>query len=254
MVPMTESETRPDDNVAETRHTMKKSLTRETLFKMALRIAVVIVAMTLLSYGHIVNTVKKQQLDSLAKYVLERAQRERSIFTLTEQNQAVIKEDLIRHLEAMGDGDPVEAFDRLFRRYPDGVIRKRSVPKKGDKVTTAFIDESLTIDADIRRRMVVFEKMVGLYGPVWNHLYPNIYIFSEADNMEAQYWPEQADWDQNIGPDYDMSTEEWAYVSNKEHDPQREPVWTGLYYDIAGIWMVSCSTPVDVDGRANAYI
>jgi hypothetical protein len=98
---------------------------------------------------------------------------------------------MLRPLAELGDQDPKEAFEALFRSFPDGIVRKYPPAHKGDRVTTAYIDESLAIDADVRRRMVVFEALVGMLGPVGEHLFPNLYIFSEADNMEAQYWPER---------------------------------------------------------------
>ena len=233
---------------------MQRPLARATLWKMALLLALVIALMTGLSYAYVVRTVTERELGNLAQYVRERVERERTVFALVERTQVAIRREMLRRLEEMGDEDPVERFEHLYRRYPDGVLRNRVAPRPGDRVTTGFIDESLTIDADVRRRMVVFEELVGRYGPVWEHVLPNLYVFDASDNMEAQYWPEQVDWDQNIGPDYDMSTEEWAYVSDVEHNPARETVWTGLYLDIAGVWMVSGSTPVDVDGRHIASI
>jgi PAS domain S-box-containing protein len=218
-------------------------------------IALAIAVMTLAAYWFIGHTTEKRELTYLEEYVTDRVEYERHIFRLTEQNQAVIKTDMIDQLKALGQSDPVDEFNRLFKRYPDGVLRMHTPAKKGDKVTTAYIDDSLEITADIRRRMIVFEKLAGRYGPVWNHVFPNLYIFSEADNMEAQYWPENADWDYIIGPDYDMSGEEWAYASNVEHNPERTAAWTGLYWDdVAQIWMVSCSTPVDIDERHIASI
>ncbi|MCP4632421.1 MAG: PAS domain S-box protein [candidate division Zixibacteria bacterium] len=196
-----------------------------------------------------VETIKEKELIYIKKYVSERAQRERMVFAQTEEYQKAIKSYLLNRLEIMGDQDPVEQFNQLFRRYPDGVIRKRIASKKGDKVTLAYINESIEINADIRRRMVLFEHVAGLFGPAFYHQYPNLYIISEAETMDAAFWPDQADWNQNVGPEFDMTTHEFAYVSNKINNPERKTVWTGLYYDVSGIWMVSCSTPVDYKGR-----
>ena len=233
---------------------MPRSIAATALARMAPLVALIIVGSAGLSYWGMVRSNTRDQLDRLESWVTERVKREGATFTLVERTQTAMRSELLERLRALGDRDPVEEFDRLFRRYDDGVVRKRLVPKKGDRVTTGFIDDSLRLDADIRRRMVVFEGLARQYGPALEHLLPNVYIFSEADNMEAQYWPEQADWDQKIGPDYDMSTEEWATASNAQNNPTRETVWTGLYLDLTGIWMVSCSTPVWLDGRHIASI
>ena len=247
---MSEKEPQAEDANAPGKKRIKRSLVRGTLWRMGLQAAAVIVLMTLLAYWYIAFAIERQETQRLIQYVRERAQRERFLFALTERNQTVVRTDLLQRLEELGDTDPVEDFEAMFQRCPDGVWRKHAPVKKGDEATTAYVDESLEITADVRRRMLVFEALAERYGPVWKHLFPNIYIFSEEDGMGTQYWPERADWNYMIGPEYDISAQEWAYISNPEHDPEREAVWTGLYWDkVAELWMVSCSTPVYVGDR-----
>jgi|GEM_PF-2837367 len=60
----------------------KQSLTRQTLLKIAGRIAVVIVVTAIISYYHIMAVMQTQTLEHLQKYVSERTLHERAIFTL----------------------------------------------------------------------------------------------------------------------------------------------------------------------------
>lgn len=67
------------------------SLTWQTLSKMALRVAVVIVASSAVSYIHILSILEAQTKEQLEKYALQRSQTETSLFTLAEDNLTVLK-------------------------------------------------------------------------------------------------------------------------------------------------------------------
>jgi hypothetical protein len=73
----------------------KKSLTRQTLTQMAWRISAVIVLSTTVSYFHLVSALTSESLDRLAKYITERGQRERTLFTLAIDNHTVLKKSLM---------------------------------------------------------------------------------------------------------------------------------------------------------------
>ncbi len=94
----------------------KGSITRATLLKMAVRIALVIVGSTGLSYLHLMSILENQTLRQLEKYIVERGQRESSIFALAQDNHALLDQELRRRLDEAKDRDPQAEFDRLFVR------------------------------------------------------------------------------------------------------------------------------------------
>lgn len=52
---------------------------------------------------------------------------------------------------------------------------------------------------------------------------------------------------QQFPPDMDLAEFDFFFLADAEHNPEREPVWTELYWDPAGLgWMVSCVAPVYV--------
>lgn len=230
------------------------SITRKTLKSMSLRIALVIVVTTTVSYFHMVETLKGQSLSQVEKYVTERGHRERMAFRLAEDNHAILKHEILKSLEQLGDSDPVQAFDALFIRHPDGVTRNRPGQFDGTQQTGVYIDADLEIDADIRRRVLTFYRLCNSYGPAWHNRFQDTYI-TTPENIMAIYWPEVPTWCQDAGTDLYMPDEEYVWVADVAHNPERDSVWTGLFYDhIAKVWMVSCETPVDLDGRHIATI
>lgn len=89
---------------------VRGSIARQALIRMASRIAVVIVLATTLSYYHTVSNLEGQALAQLAKYVQERGDRERAIFSLAEDNHSVLKNAIVQALQERGDSDPREEF------------------------------------------------------------------------------------------------------------------------------------------------
>ncbi len=230
------------------------SVARRTLWKIGLRIALVIAAMTGLAYYHIYATTTDAALDTLEKYIAERGHRERENFVLASEQHARIKAELLRRLEEMGEADPRAEFDALFVRFPDGVIRNRLDGFDGTRRAFAYIDKSITPDADLRRRVLAFYHLSNQFGPAWNERFENLY-FTTPENILVGYYPDVPDYAHTSGPDLDMRTEEWVWIADKKHNPERKMAWTGVLYDPrADLWMISGETPVDIDGRHVATI
>ena len=230
-----------------------ESLTRRTLIQIALSVTVVIVASTAISYSHIMSSLKSQTLGQLKNYVLERGQREASIFALAEDNHAVLKQELVRQLQTSTNSDPIARFDQLLTRSPDGVIRNRPDSFDSKRQAGVFIDKSLPINADIRRRVISFYDLLNAYGAAWHNRFQDTYIMT-PENIMVVYWPGFT-WAQEVGADLDIPKEEYYFVADQKHNPARKTAWTGLYYEgVSQRWMVSGVTPIDINGEQVAAI
>ena len=230
------------------------SITRTTLLKMGIRIAVVIIIITTISYFHIMSNMERQSIGQLDAYVVERGERERTIFALAEDNHTILKQEILKQLKDLDKVDLKDEFDRLFVKHEDGITRNRSELYDGTKMAGVYVDETLNVDADIRRRVLTFYNLCNQYGPAWHNRFQDTYV-TTPENIMVIYWPEIPQWCQAAGTDLYMPDEEYVWVADKTHNPSRETTWTGLFYDhVAKVWMVSCETPVDIDGRHIATI
>lgn len=97
------------------------SLVCTTLVKMVVRIALVILETTAISYLHLMSILETQTQEQLQKYII--GQRESHIFTLATDNQAVLKQALLKQLKEFGDRDPKTEFDQRFFKWSDGTTR-----------------------------------------------------------------------------------------------------------------------------------
>ncbi|MUG97187.1 HAMP domain-containing protein [Scytonema sp. UIC 10036] len=216
---------------------------------MALRILAVTIVSAGISYFHLMSTLESQTREQLQKYVLERGKREESLFTLAEDNHKILKQALLKRLEQLGNQDPREGFNQLFYLWSDGTWRNflENQPVKqfdSEQYPSVFIGKQVPNTADIRRRMLVFYELTKSYGPAWKNRFVDTYIMG-PENFVANYWP-TVPWGIEAQADLFMPKEEYFYVSDKKHNPARETVWTGLYFDtVPKLWMVSVETPVD---------
>ncbi|NQU57547.1 MAG: cache domain-containing protein, partial [Rhodospirillales bacterium] len=230
------------------------SIAKRTLASVALGIGVVIVVITAISYYYVLSTVTDQSLQGLDKYISERVEREQTIFAIALANQESLKQELLFRLKEFGKTDPAKQFNRLFELFPDGTTRSRLKGFDGTREGFVFIDRKVVIDADIRRRVLTFLELSNEYGPAWHHLLQNVY-FTTPENILVGYWPEVPTWAHDVDPELYMPDEEYVWVADMEHNPERKSVWTSLFYDTTGkIWMVSLETPVDLNGRQIATI
>ena len=243
---------------------MKGSLTRTTLIKMGFRIAVVIIAVTVVSYWHVMSNLELQVAEQLDKYITERGQRESTLFQLIEESQAIFKKDFISRYKAISHTDPVTKFNQLFEKWDDGTTRTYSKYYSGFKKEngliakglSGFIEKDATITAEHRRSLVIGHDMLAMYGPSWNNIAANVYFMTYGSAVSQNlYWPESA-WGLEAETDADLLAEhESIYISIPKHDPKRTTIWTGLYYDnVAKDWMVSCLTPLDINDQHIASV
>lgn len=230
------------------------SLAQRTLMMTAATISLVVIATTVVSYYRITSSMERQTLAQLEQYVKERGQREQMRFVLAQENHAIARRFVIERLTELGGSDPAEEFSRLFVRCEDGIVRNRPELFDGTTGAGVYVDEAITLDADIRRRVLTFYELCNLFGPAWRNCFQDTYVTS-PEGIMVIYWPEIPDWCQAATTDLDIASEEYSWVADRAHNPSRESMWTGLFYDrIAKVWMVSCETPVDLDGRHVATI
>ncbi|AFY35841.1 hybrid sensor histidine kinase/response regulator [Calothrix sp. PCC 7507] len=226
------------------------SLTQQTLIKTAISMGIVIVASTGIGYFQVISRVTEQSLSQLEQYVKLRAQRERAIFTLAEDNHVLLKQALLKQLQALGDRDPQAEFEQLFVKYKDGTIRNRPNIFEIDKTPGVFLGKNVKVDADMRRRVLAYYNTLSAYGPAWRNRFANSYTQIPENGM-VMYMHEYP-WALKAPSrkSFRVTDDESFQITRQVYDPERKTVWTGIYYDqVAAAWMASCVTPLDVDGR-----
>jgi signal transduction histidine kinase/serine phosphatase RsbU (regulator of sigma subunit) len=235
----------------------KQSLTLTTLIKMGIRIAIVIITVTLLSYWHIMSNLELQVIEQLEKYIVERGQRESHLFVLSADNHAIYQEEFLSQRKQMGNEVPKERFHKIFQAQEDGTVRMRpqffygfKQPGSGVliKELTGFIGQNVPITDELIQRVIINFDMLTTFGPswsTWTTRFPNLYVIMPEENIIMLYYPRTA-WGLEAPTNLKMSETFRFLTAEKKDNPSRKSIWTGVYYDaIAKDWMVSYATPVD---------
>jgi signal transduction histidine kinase len=215
---------------------------------MTIRIAVVIIIATILSYLHMYRVLLETTRVDLLHSMTIRGRAESDQFQLAEQQSRLVRDDFLRRLAALGDQDPQAEFDRLFVREADGPIRVRPELNDDRLHATAFVRHDVALTPDLRRRFVVGWQILDQWGPMLTNRF-----FSGFINMPEQLWINfcsRADGGRSPTRDIDVYRYETVWRSTPEKNPQRATSWTSVYFNEgAKEWMVSCATPGDLAGR-----
>ena len=229
-------------------------LARSTLLTMGVRIAVVISLATLLSYLHMLNTLRTETLGQLKQYVSERGQREQAIFVLAEDNHALLEKALEERLRASSQEDPNARFDALFRRMPDGTVRSPPEGFDGKRRVSLFIPRGVPLDDGLRRRILAAHDVLAQYGPAFQTRFTNTFI-TLPEGPHLLYWPARPTYHLDAEPTESIVDQEFFPLTLPENNPERRTAWSGVYVEpVSGSRMVTVTTPFDLDGRHAAAL
>lgn len=207
------------------------SLTREVLLQMAIRISIIVMIMSGLSYWHLVVTLQNQAIDSLEKYITERVGKESTIFELAEDNHQVFKERFLEAFKVQKDV-PDEAFWSIFESWGDGTTHLQKKAFDGfyqsngmrSHGTTAYIGFQAPVDQqEFRNRLYLAYTLVDRYSDAWTNRFANVYV-SMLENVNIVHWP-GLPWADNALATLDVTTEEWVYITTLKNNPKRQSVW-----------------------------
>jgi two-component system, NtrC family, sensor kinase len=226
----------------------KPSITRKTLLNMSLRVTGVVAVSAIIAFFHVMSNLETQTKQKLEKYIAERGQRESSIFQLAEDNLTFLRGQFVKELEQIEQRDIDTEFDRLYVPWNDGTLRNFSQNRSIKEFDTtrfpsAVIGRNVALTPELKRRLLTGYQLLSAYGPAWSNRFVDLY-FTTPENTDTNYWsgtPRNLE----VKPDFFNPTEEYFYVADPKHRPDRKPAWTGLYLDTAvNIWMVSAVVPI----------
>ncbi|NEO85009.1 MAG: response regulator [Spirulina sp. SIO3F2] len=216
----------------------------------ALSIAAIIVASTGIGYFQVIARITHEKLDQAEKYTVLRAQRERAIFTLAEDNHELLKPVILERLKNRQTEELTAEFEQLVTQMPDGTFRNQPAVFDYTEFPGIFLGANVDVNAEMQSRVATYLDTLDAYGSAWQNRFVNTYIQIPengiAIHMPTYAWTESAPSDST----FRVTDDESFYITDRENNPQRETVWTGIYYDqVAQAWMVSCVTPLDLNGQ-----
>ena len=235
------------------------TLARQTLWRVAIGIGAVVTLATVVSYWTVRSGLEEQALEQLEKYVEQRRVRESTVFTLAREDLEAFADAYRREyrlqLEEIGTTGPRIRFDELFETRDDGTTRVRERVFE-DLGISGFIGKHVTIDDELRRRLVVAVDVLAQYGPAWRSRFANLYVVT-AENAVLMYWPGQpwalhaSDWEIHGKLALALNNREGVViVGQRDRPPEQQSDWSDLYFDYGvNKWMVSTIEAVTAGDR-----
>ncbi|GAB7129305.1 hypothetical protein JCM19000A_38130 [Silvimonas sp. JCM 19000] len=224
------------------------TLTRRALTRMGLRVAVVIVLVTLGSYWHLYNSLQHMLTTGLANYAEARANHESQDFLLAQTQTRMLADEYLRRLKALGQTDPQAEFDAHFGRSPDGLIRVRPEISDFRHKATLFIRNDVPITPDLRRRVLTGYQLLSEWGPLTTNRFLDSFM-NMPEQLSINYAP-FVDWSLSATPSTNIFEYETVWRSAPKANPARKSFWTSVYFDEgARKWMISHVSLADLDGR-----
>ncbi len=232
------------------------SLARSLQRRIVLVASLTVFALSGLTFVFVQSDTRARTLSTLSEWVRERARFENDLFALAEEN---LEQFVDTYLHRYNSGPVVtpEQFWSLYERGADGAVRMKTDwyegawSPEGDyyQHVSSFIGNNQPVtDPDLQRRLVLAAELLAEGGAGWISRFANVHA-TFPENAIVIYWP-GTPWGRQADAGLRMNELGVVRSTLQSENPDREPVWTGLYYDAtAGEWMITYQRPVDLDGR-----
>ena len=150
-------------------------------------------------------------------------------------------------------------FSDYFYQPGDGTLRLRPEYFSGDGEggdtrfgplgVSGFVSRDRPpLTRDLERRLLLSYQTVAKFGPGASIDFTNVHA-SLPENALVIHWPD-VPWGLDAASDLNMTEGSVLRSTLQAYNPDREPVWTGLYFDAtASNWTITYQKPVDWQGR-----
>jgi PAS domain S-box-containing protein len=235
-----------------------KPLVRTTLYRIAAGVTVIVALSGAVTYHLLYREIEQGALERLREYAVQRARYHGSHFSLVRELHRVVRQEFVqRYAEPMPEAE--RRFDALMRRYPDGAFRNSPEFSDVERYSTGWIHQRVRPDPEFKRRWMLFFDLSEKFARTFTIRFPNFYIMHASEPANMGYDdPEKSNhvhWAESTPADYALDRREYFYIAGPVHNPSRETVWGGTYYEPAyRKILVPALTPVYVGGRHIATI
>lgn len=200
---------------------------------MGLRITLLLLTVTTLSYLHVYSSARRATFEDLRQTVDLQGRLEGSQFLHAERQTTMVRDEFNRRLALLGDRDPADELERTT----DGRIRVRSASgeQSGDQQIRAIAQldplvQKMPETPDLRRRLLVSLRLLDQWGTLLTNPFCCSFISLPEATISFSPAPQSPAADPH----------RFAALDDSAVNPEAAR-WTGIRYDDEiNEWLVTC--------------
>ncbi len=210
------------------------------MIQMGWRVGLVTILLVALCHWLVSQALTRQAVSQAEQLVAVRAERERTIFRLAEDNLALLHGELTRRLGDSTAPDPVIRFPELLARGGDGAWRNRGTGADGRPAVQLFAPADAALTPDRQRFLVHAHDALTALAPAWRNRFPDTWVGTTWNGL-ALYWPENPTYVRNVAASWgyqDLEVMRTALAASAD-GPRCH--WSPMYRDEpTRTWLTSC--------------
>ncbi len=203
-----------------------RSLIRTTLLRTGISGALLIAAITLITYLLILQAVEERGLIHLEHYVAERGRSEEARLGQIRENLQLAARTFEERYRASDPAGYLDRFDEIFMRYPDGAIRNRPEHGDGMREANGWVNKNTELTPELRRRILVIYDTAQQFLPAWGDTFKSLYA-TAPEQINFGFDTTIPDWIYDTPADRNQNLNETEIISSQAENPGRLMRWAG---------------------------
>ncbi|MFT3665226.1 ATP-binding protein [Piscinibacter sp.] len=240
------------------KHAFSRTLTGQTLWRLALGGALVLLLTSLLGTYVLFRQTEAEATSRLMLRVQERARQAERVLEHSAETHETVRNAFVSQWPQYQDAATLRRFDALMTRYPDGAWRNRREIADGRIHPTGWIARSAALNDDLRRRVVLFYDLSKHFGPGAALRHDNLFFVGLPEEANMGFDPYlYPNWIFDIGEDFTQLHYEWGRLAYEQAAPGAPTRWSMAEIDEVGSTLgpvYTAVTPIHVDGRHVAAV
>ncbi|ACV27217.1 GGDEF domain-containing protein [Kangiella koreensis] len=236
----------------------REKLTTALLVHISLWALSIVILASIVTFLTTYQSTREQYIQLLKQGIAPKLEKKRWQFDQVQSQADILGEQFLeRYQQLMANPEAsIAAFDKWYEETSPGVLRLKAEFNRGRAVDFDLFEDISTfaglrkhpIDDELKVRIIAAQYTLNELGPAWQHQVANSH-FSFPENIIVMY-SQKEPW--GLLADKDLVITDFSVVKStlQEFNPDRESLWTGLYYDIsADFWAITYQKPVDLNGK-----
>lgn len=231
-----------------------QTLARTLIYKISVRLILVIIASSLISFWFIKKTRTSKEIDFLENYTRLRNESERHLFEQAVNDVEFIKFLFEDQITAKTAADHIKFFNGLTYTDTDGAVRSKREYFSPDSDPGIFITRGIPLSNQLKNDVAIAYHIIRENFNIWSKRYLTTWVVYDG-NVSMTLSPKRPNIIYETEADFSDKNEDYYTITNTDQNPDFSGKWTDLYYDPQfKSWMISYTRPIVKNNKKIAAV